>query len=147
MAVHQLCREADRVARDRLLTALVELAVRERRVHDLELQLREEAVPERVKLEHIQSHRNSQLAAESLNGAVGLEQTELVLVHIHARSRGLSRDRSLAAVARDELSSAAEGVDRQAAVVVAQTAVRHLDLVNEVAQRLRVGKAAPALAL
>ena len=72
MAVHKLCREADRVAGDGLLTALIKLSGRGGGVVHFEFQLGEEAVPEGVQLVHIESHRDAQLAADTLDRLVAV---------------------------------------------------------------------------
>ena len=64
------------------------------------------------------------------------DQAELIFIHIHARCGRFFRDRAFTAVARNELSSAAEGVDRETAVVVAESAVRDLDFMHEVTEIL-----------
>ena len=82
MPVHQLCREADGVAGDRLLTALIELARGRRRMVHLKFQLCKEAVPERIQLVHIQSHGNAELTAQPLHRLIAVDQLQFVFVYI-----------------------------------------------------------------
>ena len=100
-------------------------------MENLELKLGEKSVPERIELEHIKSHGNSELTSEPLNGLILVEQLKLVIVHIQVVRRSFFGDRAFTAVACDELSALAEGVDCKAAVVVAQAAVCHLNLVDK----------------
>ena len=111
---------------------MIQLSVGERRFENLKFQLGKKAVPERIELKHIKPHWDAQLAAQPLNGLVFVKQPELVFIHIQLSRGSLFGDRAFAAVACDVFSALAKGIYGQAAVVVAHSAVCHLDLVNKI---------------
>ena len=66
MAVHELGRIADGVAGNRALAAAVDGFVFNGTMHDLEAELRQEAVPEGQQLIHVESHWDAHGAARRL---------------------------------------------------------------------------------
>ena len=128
VAVAQLGREAGRVAGDRRLTALVQLAVGEGADDDLKAEAAEQRVPERQKLVHIQAERDADLAAAVRGGcclAVAVQQLELVGVEVQ--------------VLVVKALAIGKNVDGQLAVVAAPLTLHGVDLLAEMLQ-LQLGQ-------
>ena len=129
MAVPQLGRIADRVGRNRRLSAQVQIARRGRGDDHLISQRREKGVPERQIFIEVQSHRDAHHAARPFDRAVGGEQLPLVLMqplHLHVKEGGLRflafAQRLVAFVAADVAPSAVKRRHRQPAGVGAALA-------------------------
>ena len=142
VAVAQLGREAGRVAGDRRLTALVQLAVGEGADDDLKAEAAEQRVPERQKLVHIQAERDADLAAAVRGGcclAVAVQQLELVGVEVQVLVVGLAGHGLVAPVAGDKALAIGKNVDGQLAVVAAPLTLHGVDLLAEMLQ-LQLGQ-------
>ena len=109
--VSQLGREADRVAGDGRLAGQVQAAAGHGAAVHREAQLREEGVPEREQLPHIQSQRDAYLAPAAFDRLVGEYQLALVLVEVQLARVGLSGNGAVAAVAAYVGLAVGEGVD------------------------------------
>ena len=142
VTVAQLGREAGRVAGDRRLTALVQLAVGEGADDDLKAEAAEQRVPERQKLVHIQAERDADLAAAVRGGcclAVAVQQLELVGVEVQVLVVGLAGHGLVAPVAGDKALAIGKNVDGQLAVVAAPLTLHGVDLLAEMLQ-LQLGQ-------
>ena len=135
VAVHQLGGEAHRVAGNGALALQVQLAAGKGRGDHLEPQPGEQRVPEGEKLVHIQPHGNADFAPGPFLRLVREQLAQLVGVHVQLfAAAGTAGDRLFAPVAADEAPVAAEYVDGEAAVVVAQAAGGYLHLVLKILQ-------------
>ena len=142
VAVAQLGREAGRVAGDRRLTALVQLAVGEGADDDLKAEAAEQRVPERQQLVHIQAQRDADAPAGAGRGcclAVAVQQLELVGVEVQVLVVGLAGHGLVAPVAGDKALAIGKNVDGQLAVVAAPLTLHGVDLLAEMLQ-LQLGQ-------
>ena len=137
--VRELRGVAHGLGRHGLRAGLVRLARRLVAQHHAEAQLREERVPERVVLVHVQRARDAHGAARGLVGRQALAVKQQAVLELkEVRCLGLLAPglagALLAAVARDEAAAVAKAVDRQQAVVRAPAAVGvgvlHLQVVD-----------------
>ena len=139
MAVHQLGRIADGVARDGSLTKTVNGFIFNRTVYNLEAQAAEQCVPEGKQLIHIQAHRYTHNAAfRRFVNRQFLEQLQLLTVQVQLILGCHVGDGALAAVAADKAFAAGKDVDSEVAMVIAQTAGHALDCMDKFTQLLQV---------
>ena len=106
----------------------------------LEAELTQECRPERQQLEVIQSERQTDFCNRVCNAGrltVAFQLFQLPFIKVGQVGLFRAAERALAAVARNEAAAAAEVVNRQIAVVLAQTAARGAHVVLEAREDIR----------
>ena len=92
-------------------------------------------MPERQVFKHIQPERQADFPARTRHRRKREQLLKLPGVHVGRRFGGGAAERTLAAVAGDKFASASKGVDRQVAVVAAQSADSGARLMPKVPER------------
>ena len=136
MPMHEFCRIAGGLGGNGFDAELVDLVCRSRGKDHAVAEFPEEDGPEGVILIHIEHAGNADRAAGRLvSGQRLVVEDPLQLVFVEVRNAVrvlLPAESALTAVAGDELASAGETVDGEAAVVAAALAVRHARLKLEI---------------
>ena len=138
MPVHDFCRVAGGVGRDRELPRLVGLARGEPGHDDLKAERGEERVPQRRKLIHPERKRQTELAAAPGDPGQSRKPFAFPRKEVRRVVGFADAEPALALVARDEALTVAEAVDRQAAMVLTAAADRRLRRVCKMLQRVGI---------
>ena len=126
VAMDQLCRVAYRIGGNGMLAPEIQLPVGIRGMEHPEAQLRKESVPEGVQLKHVEPHGDPDGPPLSLTGSVRVQKLPLIIIQVILCGLAVLLQGLVAAVSGNVPGGAAfpraEGIHRQAAVVLAAVA-------------------------